>query len=56
MIVYCDARECLNNINGICNNHYPTGVEAIALRGLLFGGFECGSYESDEDEVSEESK
>ena len=31
MLVYCDADDCKNNEDGMCECKWPSGVEAIKL-------------------------
>ncbi len=52
MIVYCDIRECANNMNGKCNNLTETGEKAVSLHENVFGELICVDYEAT-DEVSE---
>ena len=41
MIVYCDDDECRNNHDGICENRFSTGQEAISLHLNVFGELIC---------------
>lgn len=52
MRVYCDRVECKNCKNGICENRFATGEEAIKLHENWMGEFICTDFveEADEDE------
>lgn len=50
MIVYCEDRLCKHNNDGICENHFDTGVEAISMAETLGGQMIC----SDQDDKEED--
>lgn len=31
MIIYCQADDCKNNVDGQCSSIWPNGIEAISL-------------------------
>ena len=52
MFVYCDA-ECEHNEDGMCNNRWPIGANAIRIEENWMGIPHCTDFkqkEEDEDE------
>lgn len=49
MTVYCEDRECKHNNDGVCENRFDTGQEAIILIETLGGQVIC-SDQTDEDD------
>ena len=49
MKVYCGSETCIHNNNGVCENKYPTGTEAINLIEILDGSVICSDQEDRED-------
>ncbi len=49
MIVYCEDSLCRHNKDGICENHFSIGVEAVSMVVTLGGDVIC----SDQDDIDE---
>ena len=54
MIVYCSDENCIHNNDGLCENKWPKGTEAIALEQTLSGQMICTDQKDrDEEEHNE---
>ena len=48
MTVYCEDIECKHNKDGVCENRFDTGQEAIILVGTIGGQVICSDQADEE--------
>ena len=49
MLIYCDVEDCKHNKDGICENKYPIGTEAIKISENWMGIPYCTDFEDAKD-------
>ena len=49
MLVYCDVYDCKHNEDGMCENEWPIGEEAIRISEHHFGIPFCSDFENAEE-------
>lgn len=48
MLVYCENEDCVHNKDGLCENKWPNGIEAISMLVTLGGDVICGDQKDKE--------